>query len=166
MMTEILLITAYVLPLALLAVVLSRLETRPRWLLPLLLTTLPVFYTAHYLFIEGQQGWPTMRQPPDDFELIAFRVEEPEPTGSETGSILLWLVQDGKQIPRVHRLPYDRALHEELDEAGKRLAVGTPQYGNTAPAKEAADGSALATPHIRFTTRSPLTLPAKSEIVD
>lgn len=131
---DLLLTLAYLVPVALIAMLLSPYSRRPRWLVVALLLGLPLFYTAHYLLLQRIQGWPSDAPLPEEFRLLAFRVTEPDVKRGEPGRILMWVAGMNDPEPRVHRLNYEKALHLELAAAAERQAAGRRQIGhNRAP---------------------------------
>ncbi len=122
-------VVTYVLPLALAALLLTAPQRRSPWLVGALLAALPAFYAAQFALLQGQSGWPTGAALPDEFELLAYSVEEPDRARGVEGQIVLWLRPLGAKAPRAHRLDYDRALHQSLSDAGERLAEGRRQVG-------------------------------------
>ncbi len=119
----------YVVPLALVGLVVAAEGRRPRWLIIVILVALPFFYVGHYVLLKGMQGWPTEAPLPERFELVAFDVSEPRPMTEQRGDILLWVRTTQAQQPRVHRLDYRRDLHQSLLAAGERLSEGKTQVG-------------------------------------
>ena len=63
---------AYVLPLALLALLLAGRRKRPAWLLVSLIAALPVFYVVQYLLLQSLQGWPVDDALTKEF-MVAFQ---------------------------------------------------------------------------------------------
>ena len=125
----ILAVVAYVLPLVLAALLLTVPRRRSPWLVGGVLAALPVFYAVQFTLIQDLSGWPTGAALPDEFELIAYSVEEPDRARGIEGQILLWVRPPGVREPRAHRLEYRRSLHQSLSEAGERLAEGRRQVG-------------------------------------
>lgn len=119
----------YVVPLALVGLVVATEGRRPRSLIIALLVALPFFYVGHYVLLKGIQGWPTETPLPERFELVAFDVSEPRPMTKQRGDILLWVRTKHQQQPRVHRLDYSRDLHQSLLAAGERQSEGKTQVG-------------------------------------
>jgi hypothetical protein len=119
----------YVVPLALIGLVVATEGRRPRWLIAVTLVALPLFYVGHYLLLQGIQGWPTEAPLPERFELVAFDVSEPRPMTGQRGDILLWVRTTQAQQPRVHRLDYSRDLHQSLLAAAERQSEGKTQVG-------------------------------------
>ena len=157
-----LLSAAYLLPIALIALLMVGKAPSARRKI-LLLAALPAFYIAHFLGLQAIQGWPARTPPPDDFQLLAHSIREPGPRAGDDGEILLWLRRGPDQPPRVHRLAYDRQLHQALTEAGERQAAGRPQRGYRRH-QEATSGdgpSPESAARLRFEDDTPRGLPAK-----
>lgn len=121
----------YLFPIALVALLLGSGKSHPRWLVIALLVALPVFYIAHYQLIERIQGWPSDASLPVQFRLLAFEVTEPDSRRGIDGEILIWARGPDAAQPRVHRLPYAKALHQRLIDAGDRQRDGQRQVGRT-----------------------------------
>jgi hypothetical protein len=124
-------VVAYVAPLVLAGLLLTVPRRRSPWLIAGVLAVLPIFYTVQFTLLQGLSGWPTRAALPEQFELLAFSVEEPDRARGMDGQILLWLRPPDAKQPRVHLLNYDRALHRSLSEAGQRLAEGRRQLGSS-----------------------------------
>jgi hypothetical protein len=124
-------VAAYVVPLILAGLLLSAPRRRSPWLIAGVLAALPLFYAAHFTLLQDLRGWPTTAALPEQFELLAFSIDEPDRARGVEGRILLWLVPSGSDRPRAHLLDYDRALHRSLSEAGQRIAEGRRQVGST-----------------------------------
>lgn len=101
------------------------------------LVLLPVCYLIHWHFLERMSGWPTDLQIPDQFELVAANVIEPNKTLNLDGAIYLWIRSRLGEAPRSHELEYSRELHVKIVEAQRRLDQGIRQYGNTLSGREA-----------------------------
>lgn len=88
------------------------------------------------------RGWPSDTTLPPNFQLHWFRIAEPNPLTSDTGSVFLWieaLDEDNYPSgqPRAYRLPYSRELADKLTAVMPRLAQGDRIAGETA--SDAAD---------------------------
>lgn len=153
----------YLLPIALLAVMLGSAARRPRWQIIVILCALPFFYVGHYVLLERLPGWPSQSPLPDSFRLLGFQVDEPDRRKDSAGQILLWVQSQGNQQPRVHALPYSKTVHQRLVKAGARLAQGHRQQGRrTTPSSEAAGASPVAPEgEINFRDFPQQRLPAK-----
>jgi hypothetical protein len=156
-------VVAYVAPLVLAGVLLTVPRHRSPWLIAGVLAALPVFYAAQFILLQGLSGWPTRAELPDQFELLAFSVEEPDRARGVGGQILLWLRPPDAEQPRVHRIKYDRALHRALSEAGQRLSEGQRQLGSTekpAPLAQRREGDGTG-PGVSFRDMQRRSLPPK-----
>ena len=152
----------YVVPVAIVAVLLSTHSRRPRWLVSALLIGLPVFYIGHYQMIQAIRGWPSDAALPEQFQLLGFRISEPDTRRGDDGEILLWVQGLADPRPRVHRLAYQKALHIALAQAGQRQSAGISQVGSRKPqgSASAADPSRESA-GIAFRDQPKPTLPAK-----
>lgn len=153
----------YALPLALLALLLTAERRRPRWLMTVVLGALPLFYAGHYQMLQALQGWPSNAPVPDEFRLLAFEVSEPDRARDRDGEILLWLRDTDGGNPRAYRLGYNKALHQQLIEAGRLQAEGSPQIGQRVRQAERprTDHPITTERAIVFRNEQPRTLPAK-----
>lgn len=154
---------AYVLPIALLAILLTGYRRRSHRWTTVILVALPIFYFAHYQMLSALQGWASPAQLPEEFRLIAFDIDEPGPGENASGQILLWVEDIGAPTPRprVHRLSYERALHESLVQAGERQQRGETQVGRQASRRFGADGTTSQAPSISFSSEQTTRLPEK-----
>lgn len=141
----------YLLPVALMAVLLTRTRL-PRWVLTTVLVMLPAFYIGHYLLMQQIQGWPIGEPIPDQFRLLAFDIVQPDPKTNHPGQIVLWLKTAESAQPRAHRLPYRKDLHQNLVSAGQRQTLGIPQVceRSQSPATGTPDNSRGERGSIRF----------------
>ena len=124
----VLLAAAYVLPLLLLVLLLLR----SGWSNATKVAAILLVAAAYHLHYQGMlelTGRPSPAPAPDHFTLLAEEIHEPDPASREPGHILLWLRAAGDDEPRVHRLPYDQGLHEQLLRAQRRRAEGMIQEG-------------------------------------
>lgn len=156
-------VVTYLVPLALAGLLLASARHRSPWLVGGVLAALPVFYAVQFTLVQNLAGWPSEAPLPDEFELLAYVVEEPDRARDSAGEILLWLRASEAADPRVHRLEYDRALHQSLDEAGERIAEGRRQVGRTQrpdPQSERRDGDATG-PGVSFGDMKRRGLPPK-----
>lgn len=152
----------YLLPAALVALLLTAPGQRhPRWLLTTVLLALPVFYIGHYLLLQQMQGWPSTAPLPQQFQLLAFDITEPDPNSDRPGHILLWVDSGDNDRPRVHRLAYRKELHRELVAAGQRQAKGRPQIGSRGTATGAAARNTDTKEVISFRDQVGRSLPSK-----
>ena len=154
---------AYALPLALAALALSRVGVRSRVTVAVLVA-LPLFYLAHYLGLRQLAGWPVDAAPPERFNLLAERVQEPDRKAGTAGAVYLWVNTSEAPQPRAFELPYSKSLHTQLAAASQRRAAGNPQLGlKREPGKvgssstEVSEGRAA----YRFSDRPERRLPSK-----
>jgi len=122
------LVFAYVLPLCLLVWLWLSVNIKSRTKL-LLTLCLPVIYAVHWYGLQSLRGWPANQSLPNQFELIAADVVEPEASQNRDGKIHLWIRQKNNGEPRVYGLPYTRQLHKILFETKQRMEAGQIQMG-------------------------------------
>lgn len=152
----------YLFPLVLLGLVLTAPRQHPRWLITLVLAALPVFYIGHYEALKAIQGWPSEAALPAEFRLLAFEITEPDRGADHRGEILLWVRDVSGGPARVHRLPYAKALHQALVDAGREQAAGHPQRGSLKPTEQADSANQeRRAPSIGFRPDEPPPLPEK-----
>lgn len=151
----------YLVPVALLAMLFTRPKRRTRIWIPVVLTTLPMFYIAHYLLLQQYQGWPSGEELPQSFRLIAHDINEPDPRHRDPGQIRLWIRSDNHRQPRAYSLPYSKALHQKLVDAARRQADGQPQRGQRHHASNAASSSEVIAATINFEDEQAPKLPSK-----
>lgn len=97
------------------------------------------FYYVTYLSLPQLLGWPTTRDLPQRFHLIAVFVDAPHAVhlwGSDLSRGV------GPKVPRAYTLPYSRSLHDQADAAGRRLRRGFPLIGELSTAISAGSGAA------------------------
>jgi len=129
---------AYVFLLFLVLLAIFRSEIGPG--LKLVLASLCLgFYLWHYNALQDYLGWPAADGIPENFELISSIVVEPNQKSDEDGGIYLWVRDlDGDQlVPRSFRLPYQKLLHQQVDDTMRRQQqgerfVGKPRVGGSA----------------------------------
>ena len=156
---------AYVLPIAMLALLLTGKGQPSRKWTVVILVALPVFYALHYQLLSALQGWASDAPLPAEFQLIAYDVAEPAPGAGDGGRILLWVrdLETPKQPPRVHRLGYTRVLHESLVNAGARQKQGEVQVGRRTTRSGRHDNADAQGPSISFNSQQPSRLPGKPD---
>ena len=125
----VLLVIGYLLPVVLMALLVTSETRRTPRLLTSLLIMLPPFYIGHYLLLQQLQGWPSNAPLPETFRLLSFQIREPDPQHDLAGQILIWIESDPQAPPRAHRLAYSKDLHQALVTAGQRQAEGKRQVG-------------------------------------
>ncbi len=128
-MGKVILSLSYVVPLLVVGFLFARNKLSRNWKYALL-AVLPVFYLAHWFFLEFNEGWPTGSRLPEQFHLISASVVEPNRQINHPGAIYLWLRRTPIDQPRSHELPYSRSLHERLQQSLDRMRAGNRQIGN------------------------------------
>lgn len=91
-----------------------------------------VIFIISYFAILDMQGWPTVDTMPDEFELLSFYVDSPNPAIGKEGSIIIWTLEEGDKIgtkPRAYSIDYDKELHKRLQEAMKQMSEGSRMQG-------------------------------------
>lgn len=96
------------------------------------------FYLWHYNALQDYLGWPAANGIPDNFELISSIVIEPNLKNDESGGVYLWLrdLDTDQLVPRSFRLPYNKLLHQRVDDTMRRQQqgerfVGRPRAGGS-----------------------------------
>ena len=133
---------AYVFLLFLVLLAIFRSEIGPG--LKLMLASLCLgFYLWHYNSLHDYLGWPAANGIPENFELISSFVVEPNLKSDDAGAVYLWIRDlDGEQpVPRSFRLPYQKLLHQQVDDTMRRQQqgerfVGKPRAGGSANTTE------------------------------
>lgn len=126
----------YLVPLAMLASAWAQGRLTPAIRIGALLL-LPVLYVSHWHFLDRMSGWPSDLRIPEQFELVAASVVEPNRTFDREGAIYLWIRNRLGEPPRSYELEYSRELHAKVVEAQRRLDEGVRQYGNASSGREA-----------------------------
>ncbi len=118
---------AYVVPLAMAG---AAFLTLGRWrrTTTFILLALPVFYVLHYQGLKALAGWPAPTEPPQEFDLIAEAVREPDRARGDPGAVFFWISTADQATPRAFELPYSKPLHEEVDRAARRRSEGKAQH--------------------------------------
>lgn len=105
----------------------------PVWVKIGCILTVTALYFVNYQSLRGLLGWPTEAALPARFLLLATSVTEPDKTTGHKGVIHLWATSlDGDHPadePRAYELPYDQALHSQLEDAMKNMRKGMLQLG-------------------------------------
>ena len=87
------------------------------------------FYITHFLSLNGLGGWPAALTLPQEFELHAFTIVEPNSIQNEAGHIYVWIQETGDAEPRAYSLPYSSSVHDQLTASEKRRQEGFQQKG-------------------------------------
>jgi hypothetical protein len=101
-----------------------------------------------YYTVPNLMGWPISQPIPDNSQVLAIRIKEPDPKHNDPGAIYLWVnikpdskrskqtlkanlnpksvfSYKSKSRPRAYQLPYSRKMHKAIVEA-QRKAQGVP----------------------------------------
>jgi hypothetical protein len=101
-----------------------------------------------YYSVPNLMGWPISQSIPDNSQVLAIRIKEPDPQQNDPGAIYFWanikpdsksaqktlktllnpkniFSYNGKTQPRAYQLPYSRKMHKAIVEA-QRKAQGVP----------------------------------------
>lgn len=153
----------YLVPLAMLASAWAHGRLTPALRIAALIA-LPVFYLVHWQFLERMSGWPTDVRIPDEFELVAASVVEPDRSQDRDGVIYLWVRNRLGEPPRSFELDYTRALHRQIVEAQRRLDQGVRQYGSASSGRESGDSGSAGSGGMKLVIRDATTriMPAKT----
>jgi len=96
------------------------------------------FYLWHYNALQDYLVWPAPIEINDNFELISSIVIEPNLKNDEAGGVYLWLrdLDTDQLVPRSFRLPYNKLLHQRVDDTMRRQQqgerfVGRPRAGGS-----------------------------------
>ena len=105
----------------------------PAWIKFSCIVLVSSFYYLTFYSYTGLLGWPTQQQLPEQFQLMASSITEPDDTVGEPGVIHIWVTSfhDNKPArePRAYELPYDLDLHAALDDALSEQRRGNVQLG-------------------------------------
>lgn len=105
----------------------------PVWIKLICVLLVTGFYFLTYNNLQGVLGWPTQQLMPDQFQLLASTITEPNDDEGIEGSIHIWATSfiDNKPAPepRAYALPYDLDLHTALEAALKEQRRGNIQLG-------------------------------------
>jgi hypothetical protein len=117
----------------------------PRWARALLVLGVAALWFAAALLLDGVWGWPSKRELPERFVLLAAVIEEPD--RNSEGAVYLWVNKmEGNQPaaqPRAHRLPYSKDLHALVNEGMKKVRQGITQMGTAEPRRGSTGASWL-----------------------
>ena len=108
----------------------------PGWLKGLLVVGVTLLYFAGNDVVHAIWGIPSTDALPERFVMLAAVIQEP--TQKTPGALFMWIstLREGKSDiePRAYKLPYSKALHEQINEGIKKGRDGVSQMG-TAEAK-------------------------------
>jgi hypothetical protein len=95
------------------------------------------FYVFGHHTLQGIAGWPSDDALPKRFVLLSAVFDEPSLGRGHKGAIYIWVnpMKDNAPLdmPRVHRLPYEKDLHRILGDGLKKAREGNTQMGSTEP---------------------------------
>ncbi|MGD9239804.1 MAG: hypothetical protein PVG69_07255 [Desulfobacterales bacterium] len=101
-----------------------------------------------YYSVPNLMGWPISQSIPDNSQVLAIRIKEPDPKQNDPGAIYFWVnikpdskspeqtvkallnpqsvfSYNSRTQPRAYQLPYSREMHKAIVEA-QRKAQGVP----------------------------------------
>lgn len=89
------------------------------------------FYLWHYDALQNYLGWPASNALPQKFEMIGGLIVEPDLKRDDPGAIYIWVRDlDGQQmVPRAYRLPYQKQLHQKIDDTLNKQRKGERHVG-------------------------------------
>jgi len=93
-------------------------------------------YCACYFAIPALLGWPTDREVPRRFNLLAVYIQEPDKRTGEAGHVFFWasdLDPDADQRPRAYKLPFSPGSKSVFQEGQGKLRQNIPQIGEAEP---------------------------------
>ncbi len=109
-------------------------STAPFWVKAASILLVGSFFFVTHHSLNGMLGWPTKRELPEKFLMIASRVIEPDKKSKAMGDIYIWAAAinagEPNEEPRAYHLTYTPELHEELEKAGWRMRRGVVQVGH------------------------------------
>lgn len=89
-------------------------------------------YVLVYFSLPRMLGWPTDRQVPRRFNLLAVYIQDPDKTTGEAGSVFFWagdLAPGADPRPRAYRMPFKASFKSVFQEAQGKLRQNIPQEG-------------------------------------
>ncbi|MSR13500.1 MAG: hypothetical protein EXR86_02850 [Gammaproteobacteria bacterium] len=89
-------------------------------------------YLLVYFALPRILGWPTDRQVPRRFNLIAVYIQDPDEQTGEAGSVFFWagdLAPGADPRPRAYRMPFKALFKSVFQEAQGKLRQNIPQEG-------------------------------------
>jgi len=124
-----------------LAVLLLSVNVASRWLwwiksVAIVVTAL--FFVQSYSSVAGLIGWPTNDRLPDRFEFLWATVAEPNKFFDVPGAVFIWVDAFGADdapngTPRAYRVPYSRALSDQIAAAEALVREGKAVAGYARP---------------------------------
>jgi hypothetical protein len=120
-------------------------RTPGRIVIKVLLIPATVWYAlVLYYTVPNLMGWPTSQSIPENSQVLAIRIKEPNPQDNDPGAIYIWVntrpntkdaeqtlasrlnpknvfSYDGQNHPRAYQLPYSRGMHKKILEILKQM---------------------------------------------
>jgi len=116
-----------------LTLLLLSLFSRWRWQLKAgLIVAVTLAWCAVYFSLPAMLGWPTDRDVPRRFNLLAVYIQEPDASTGKPGGVFFWasdLNPDADQKPRAYRLPFSPGFKSVFEEGQGKLRKNIPQLG-------------------------------------
>ena len=107
--------------------------SRWHWVAKLgLVAAVTAAWCAVYFALPAMLGWPTDRDVPRRFNLVAVYIQEPDQTTGKPGGVFFWasdLDPDADQRPRAYRLPFSPGFKAVFEEGQGKLRQNIPQTG-------------------------------------
>ena len=97
-----------------------------------LMNVIAVFILLLWRSLDSYTGWPTEANMPEPFRLVGFYAQEPRwifllvenDDEDEKKSLLSSFDYQTEDTVRLHKLPYDKNMHENLEAAAERIMKG------------------------------------------
>lgn len=89
-------------------------------------------YLLVYFSLPRMLGWPTDRQVPQRFNLVAVYIQEPNKTTGAAGDVFFWatdLAPGADLRPRAYHMPFKASFKSVFQEAQGKLRQNIPQEG-------------------------------------
>jgi len=113
------------------------------WWLKMIVVAASIFFSISlWQNLADLQGWPTMAEVPQKFEIKWVEVEEPNKKTGDPGGVYVWLKdinpeaeieetfylrlhhKELEEEPRIHKMPYSRSAHEQAQGIKEKIAQG------------------------------------------
>lgn len=118
---------------------------RGYWWVKMIVMAVTLFFSiAMWNSLEDLLGWPTQKSLPDKFQVHWAVVDEPSKITRSQGGIYLWvknlspskdnsflsfIPEDLKKESRLHKMPYTRTMHEQMNKVLGELKKGKKFIG-------------------------------------
>jgi membrane-bound metal-dependent hydrolase YbcI (DUF457 family) len=99
-----------------------------------LIALVSLAWCAVYFALPSMLGWPTDRDVPRRFNLVAVYIQEPDLASGHAGGVFFWasdLDPDADQRPRAYKLPFSPSYKSVFEESQGKLRQNIPQVGET-----------------------------------